>query len=329
MFLLKSWMPATRAHHTIVSATRLEEDAVAYYLGLLAGEDSWSVLPARFRTVRHRALVFQLVTMALGRIHSRFTVPHRNYPYRTFGLLTGAVTAEELGREPPCRFDAWTKSLMTRYAGNYDDPSLVLEVHVAAMLAPIDTAAIEARHASIRRSVMARVQTHSLRVRRSSAAFVLRGVSNPRLAVGKVKKFVARRKPDEKAEPAAKRRKGGGGPWRTYMREASGGSEGGLPDVKKIAEEYKAISPEEKARLVAEGKKGAQAHRDGVQWGPAGRRDRLRAQKRQQSLFCEQLCVQKHSGWRRGMRIQKKWLSRCVALRHSCHVSSSLQWLAT
>ena len=177
------------------ASARLEREAVKYYLQELIGKDSsWDFLHLRFYSEKNRALVMQLASQALGRVWSRFSEAHLRYPYKTFGLLTGTVTVEQLKADDTCLFDPWTKSLVEHYCDKYDDPGFMLEIHAVAEIAHIDTSAIEARHASIRRGIFGRIQTHVMKLRRASAAFVLRGVSRPRLLLGKLQQMRSRKR---------------------------------------------------------------------------------------------------------------------------------------
>lgn len=211
------------------------------------------------------ALVFKLAAAAAGRTHTNFSQAHKVYPFKTFGLLKGKVTPADLvadGRERKCVQDKWTKSLLSYFADNLEDPALMLEVYTIALLAHIDAAAIEAKHAGIRRNLKGRVQTNAFAAERASSAFVLRSVTHPSLVVGElakanisIDKGTEGDTSDEERWPA-----GGGGAWRAYCSEQARGVTGALIDFKEVAKSYRELSPEEMHRLRAKGAEATQRH---------------------------------------------------------------------
>jgi hypothetical protein len=120
-----------------------------YFDEMLRSDKRWAALAIGDRTIRFRSLVFRLVCAASGRMHNKFVDNHRSYPFKTFGLLTGSVTMDDIRGDRSCLYDPWTASLLSHFTGRLEAPELKMELYVVAMLASIDTAGIEARHASI------------------------------------------------------------------------------------------------------------------------------------------------------------------------------------
>eukprot|EP00959_Pyramimonas_sp_CCMP1952_P278153 5814810-Pyramimonas_sp.AAC.1 len=169
-----------------------------------------------------------------------------------------------MGQEPPCIQDPWTRSLLDHYDRDWNHPNLRLEVFLVATLANIDTAQIEARHASVRRDVMSRVQTTAMALARASSSFVLRGIVHPNLllhellTIGQAKHFRA-----AEAVVPVRRRGGGGGPWRLFCStRGRGGRE--LLNTSALSMEYRALSAEEQQDLRDRGKDATALHKQGV-----------------------------------------------------------------
>ena len=256
----------TRVLQSLICNCRLESKALQHYAGLVSGEDQWAALQPRRRTERHSAFLFKMATAAACRSQCKFVQLHQTYPYKTFGLLSGMTSLAELRCESErCKQDAWTKSLLGRYHDGLEAPELMLEVYTIALISNIDTAVIEAKHATIRRDVMSRVHANVLKVSRASCAFVMRAVTRPRLITDGLSKRLVSASQEVSStaeEEPSGRRRGGGGAWRAFVSEKTRGGSG-IANTTALALEYSALSGEELARLTQRGAEGMVAHRAG------------------------------------------------------------------
>ena len=145
----------------------------------------------------------------------------------------------------------------------------MLEVYTVALLANIDTATIEAKHATIRHDVYTRVQTKAMKVLRASTAFVMRAASRPRMCVGGLGKGMgpasssATAIADEHIAAQQEKKAGGGGAFRAYVSEQARGG-GGLANTKQLAIRYRELPAAELARLQEAGKAATELHRAGA-----------------------------------------------------------------
>lgn len=211
-----------------------------------------------------RALVYKLVAAASGRVANKLVEAHAAYPFRTFCILYDNSVVEQMEQEPPCIQDPWTRSLLDHYGRDWNHPNLRLEVFLVATLANIDTAQIEARHASVRRDVMSRVQTNAMALARVSSSFVLRGLAHPNLLLHELL-TISQAKPSGAAEAVApvQRRGGGGGAWRLFCSTRGRGS-CALLDTSALSVEYRALSAEEMQDLRDRGKDATALHKQGA-----------------------------------------------------------------
>ena len=214
---------------------RLEEASMQYFRSTMMAKDIGDELIPRHKTRSNSALLFKLFACASGRTHRKFTQHHRKYPYKTFGVLSGTSTIQQIDKDPRCVQDEYTRSLLTHFNGKLDAPELAMELYVIAFLANIDTATIEARHASIRRDIRSRVQTHALAVSRSSASFVLRAANAPRLIAGRPQD-IAQTAEGQVGASGTRKKRCGGGPWRAFVSERARGHTG-LPDISALSKE--------------------------------------------------------------------------------------------
>lgn len=240
---------------------RLEAQAHRGFKLLLHETRLWeNVVPLVNRTLDNVHLAFRLVACADGSIAESLDLQHSRFPVRLFKLLAGGL-AEDVLQTPACCLDAWSLAFVARHRGapgGLTSPHAMAELRTHALVAKMDISAVESGHASIRRRVMSRsVQTHAESVEEVSAEFVLDGIRNRWQPLAP-----SSGEPDagsaNAGDAAARRNPQRAGPWRAFVREKALGQRG-LPDLKLVGKEYKALPAEEKARLEHLGRAAARS----------------------------------------------------------------------
>lgn len=197
-----------------------------------------------------------MLSKAGSRIYS-LAQEHVNYPVKVFGLLNDGrdELAQQLVDERPCRFDEWTEDLIAAYRdqeGGLLSPALLSELKSTAYMLEFENAATEARHAGIRRSIFAAsLHTHTEKAQLANSEWALRmmrKITHPSRANRRAKRG-ATASPTNAPE---RKKRGGGGPWRAFVREESFGQVG-RPDLKALGESYRRLPSEERKRLELKG----------------------------------------------------------------------------
>lgn len=181
-----------------------------------------------------------------------------------FGLLRDPSLAQEIERESRCRFDEWSLGFVTRHVARdgLQSDGCLSELKAIAQMMELETASVEASHATIRRAQhVVSCQTHSEHMLDGSAEWVLRRFRalrperSRRAGSGLGGKQSAG---EGRLEAKPKRKRGSGGPWRAYIRQCSLGSRG-RPDLALLAERYRELAPEDKVVLLQTGKAATRA----------------------------------------------------------------------
>lgn len=133
------------------------QDEVDFFkaLGLLlSSTELWEVLPTRCYTAAFRSLAFRLISRAGCAIHQNLAHPHTQFPWKLFRLLKEPDLAPELCEVPDCMLDEWSLS-MRRQHPTLSGEDFRKQLECVCLLAWKDISQIEARHASIRRLLLA------------------------------------------------------------------------------------------------------------------------------------------------------------------------------
>jgi len=138
----------------------------------------WATLPMKDKTVSFRSLAFRILTRAGAAVHQLLVEPRQRFPIRLFRLVHSPEMAEELSQAPACLRDGWTEWMLESHPGEQLTSSdFRTRLLLAASMAHMDIAGIEARHASIRRVLKGRsVQTHMINFEDADAAWVCQRV---------------------------------------------------------------------------------------------------------------------------------------------------------
>ena len=140
----------------------------------------WSVMPNRFLFLRYRSLLWASTTRSVGAVLFLLEGAWLAYPYRLFLLLDPCRNLDEtalmLHNDPPCLFCEFTKAFRAIFVSVRDLTShkcLSILVCLAVMVR-LDTSHIEARHAALRRVLLAKGFTWVAEFAEVSAATILR-----------------------------------------------------------------------------------------------------------------------------------------------------------
>ena len=134
---------------------------------LYSSESKWSHIPADDLCVEFRASCFRLLSRAGCCIHQNLQHKHTQFPVRMFQLLHRPLLLPAFLQVPHCMLDDWSRDLLERHGTNAESLQKILLAEAALVKTSI--ASVEASHASIRRHLSSRQQTHVLDVQDSGA----------------------------------------------------------------------------------------------------------------------------------------------------------------
>lgn len=221
-------------------------------------------LPRCSHTMAMRVLMFQLLARVAGALHFFLRGPSAKCPYLLFGLLVPVQhecqkVAEKLVQLRPCELDSLTHEVLQKY------PTVELlmsdqcldQLHGIALLADVDVASIESRHAAVKSLVDVKSKTWSSAFELVSADFLCRQwwrhthhlLPHQRLQSKKGKAATAKAKIQKRKAAKTKKRRSGGGCQRAYfhqrLHELQGAPLSRSKLFKKINSEIKQLSREE------------------------------------------------------------------------------------
>ena len=143
---------------------------------LLFSPQAWSpVLPPEFATGAYSSMAFAMLARSMAGIKQLMSSAHASYPLKLFQLIRRPGCAAAILADPPCLKDSFTRLFLTKWkaARNLQSMPCRLELLSFASMLRLDITRVECRHASIRRCLRSRTQTHNQCMVDASAAFVL------------------------------------------------------------------------------------------------------------------------------------------------------------
>jgi hypothetical protein len=246
----------------IVVAATLELENKSFRLldMLMTDKGLWVGLPTSALTVRQRCLAFRMLSRVGCSVEELLRAPHRRMPIALFRLLASPTqdVVDELKNTPACMRDDWSKRFLTEYDNPLSEEALA-SLTLIAMMAKMDIAQIECRHASIRRWLHSRIQTHTMDFSDLSGAFMSQQV---RTLLAGFSRVIAKPKvfafgSGRSGQPRSKKQKhSGGGACRAYFSMQLRIRKLRLKDAgvaQQLHAEYKALTAEEKATYVTAG----------------------------------------------------------------------------
>ena len=264
----------------VASAVGNSERKLHTEIGMLMSPALWQdLVPIANHNLEAVSTAFRVLSCLDTTVYSALTFPHKRFPVRLFGLLgpDRAAIAEQIETMPPCLLCPFSRSFVEKAAS---DGGLLSELSLAklrllAILIRNDTAAIEAKHAALRRRLNTRgIQTHSENVQEISAEFLLDQLRlHGQRWVVRAADHPTGGEEQAAEEPSDNHDGRVGGPWRAFLRQ-HGGS-GGLPDMKALAAKYRSLTEAEReqyAQIGIAATEGGQASAsEGTSFGPTAR----------------------------------------------------------
>ena len=160
-----------RDFRLVVSASNSLEQRFFNQVAQLSSPALFIAMPPTSCNERECAIAFILQSKSGCLVEELLAHPHRCFPYRTLLLLQCDI-AEEFLRVPRCVLDAWSAEFRDKFGTALT--SVVARVHLFTLchLGFNDIARIEALHATTRRLLKQRVQTHSWGLAEASAMWL-------------------------------------------------------------------------------------------------------------------------------------------------------------
>ena len=197
--------------------------------------------------LRHQVLLFRILSAEMCAVQWYVHVAWRGYPVQLFGCLDNNYS---VATAPPCVLDPLAKAILQKYPDEQALQSADCRAALQCLASrfAMDIAALEARHASTRRLTVVRgVQTKKPSLETLSAEWICRSNALNRLdLLGPPVK-------DEDAEAGVgddKEKVRRANPWSSFLSEHSGKfSSHGDKSQKRLAEAFRDLDPEEKARF--------------------------------------------------------------------------------
>ena len=162
-----------------VTEVALGEDdrAFALQLHMLSSHHQlWSTAPARWHTMRNRALSFRCLSRMGCGFEYLLASRHRRCPFQTFLMIPDPTQAQRIIDCGDCLHDDWTRALLKLYP-TLEGEEVREVVSAVASILKVDISSLETKHASIRRLLTSRsVQTHAISLSDLSGQWVLQRI---------------------------------------------------------------------------------------------------------------------------------------------------------
>lgn len=213
-----------RSYRIAVAANcELEEAALTKLAEVWLCSAMWSCMPQASQTFAERCLAFRLLSRVGCTIHMYVRRRHASFPIRLFALLSDESLAATFAELPDCMLDPASLKLRVTYP-TLSGPEFKATLTMFARAAWVDIAGIEARHATLRRIIHTRNQTHTISLQELGSHWVM--LQGRRRKLGVKKHFKCKASYASPADARTRGRKqnptkrtgGGGGRWRGFVR---------------------------------------------------------------------------------------------------------------
>ena len=203
-----------------------------------------------------RALRFKLVSGGCCAIQSLLWLSREGMPYQLFKVLAPNLDSEckeKIASWPVCMRDWLCQVILEKFPQPDDITSaecLAILESLATMI-DCDIAEIESRHAQTRDFCLGRARGWPENLESVACRFLCRrhGETQPSAT--------------KRMKPTQRKRRGGGGAWRTFVHVRCKGKKFGRAGVKQLAAEYRLLSAEEKDKYKKIGAAATVTHRAG------------------------------------------------------------------
>jgi len=214
--------------------------------------DHPQALPMKSMTLSTRNLMFRMLARSLAGLQFLLEHSHTGFPYRLFLAMRGPEEAQKILDAEPCLRDELSSIILGRFntVEKLCGPDCQSILECIAIMADIDIATIESRHAATRRVISARsVQTHASSLEAISAEWVLRQHGLVKRDFRARAGWKAKKGRGGEGEGGGRRRKVtrkrtvGGGAYRAFLHIKSAGGIAWTPEkMRAMAVEYRQLS---------------------------------------------------------------------------------------
>ncbi len=203
-----------------------------------------------------RALRFKLVACAASAIHSLLRVPREGMPYQIFKALQMGGEHQQILEFPACMMDSFATFILEKFktAEDLASPECQAILESMALTCSVDIAEIESRHSQTRSFCLTNPKGWAPSLESISSKFLTRFSNHPKMTPDKKRRF---------SKKASAKRRGGGGAWRAFVHEQCSGKRFDGQSIRKLSEEYRAMTPAEREKYVLAGDGGRLAHKSG------------------------------------------------------------------
>lgn len=260
---------------SLAASNSVENECLGKARALMQHSGLWVGLPLVAVSVKMRCLAFRMLSRVRTLIHELLVTPHGKFPIVLFRLLQQPDLFGELQGVPECMRDDISHEFLTQFAESPNSPRARAFLEFLAFSVSMDTAQIEARHASIRRWLFSRsTQTHTMEFTRLSTEWVLQQAR-------RLDAMFRQGRPADSTPSAASRpqqsSQGGRGRKRKFSC-AGGGQRAYISQQSRLRKlrlsspgvmtmlnaEYKALRPTPKAKYKSAGKRATQRKHEGL-----------------------------------------------------------------
>eukprot|EP00971_Amphidinium_carterae_P118506 2347774-Amphidinium_carterae.1 len=298
---------------TLAAELKLEKQYYNDLHHVFTDHKVWAIVGKESVSVAFRSMLFKLLARQGSLVQQLVVAMHKRYPYRLFLLLRHPEMRQHLLSDAPCLLDPWSAEVRRLHPTlDSDEFYSLLAVHAYAISTNI--APLEARHASIRRLLIQRVQVIPMDVSLCSALWVCQNlralkhgsVTSTSVKPGQKVKSTRRLRVKEaerglrgvlhEVTKAKQRQHVGGGAWRAWTHTHLWGRQGQKPCLKSAAAAFRDAKTQdtlEYQQAVALGKRARAATkanvRSGSSFGPSSRDVKRGAEREVQKALFEQL----------------------------------------
>ncbi len=208
-----------------------------------------------------RTLHFRMVVSAMASLHAYLRVERQGLRFQWFKvLLQQREEIEQVYQIPHCMADELTAKLLEMFPTVEDACTPECQTLAASLGCALftDIAKVEARHSSNREVTFARARGWPVDISEMNAKFVCRQYVSKKQ---KVKK--ERQRPGPRPKKKKRRNTKGGGAWRAFIHDKYKGIKFTKESMKQICEEYRSLSPNDKAFYRDVGSEATESHRHG------------------------------------------------------------------
>eukprot|EP00971_Amphidinium_carterae_P119762 2372506-Amphidinium_carterae.2 len=164
--------PCPRDWSVTIAAKQEGERLCFEALNAASYSPAWGMLPDSALTCAVQCQIFRQLSRLGTCIEQFMSWPHACFPYKLFKLIHMPSAREEILSCPTCLMDEWSKAVVETLRDSSEQHMRQVLIHHCLQL-PTSIAHLEARHASIRRSLHTlSTQTWSVRLSYASALHV-------------------------------------------------------------------------------------------------------------------------------------------------------------